>query len=139
MIIKLLLQGRVKPNTLQGRLHERDFADPRLGLLFTLAMDACQVGGEIQISELLNTTQHDAKINQLVSAWTLQELACDDYEKTVQDCLQALHAKRLGRELREMEERIRRAEQEADGEAVRMLQQGVLSLKRQILPTQQGH
>jgi len=139
MIIKLLLQGQVKADTLRGRVHEQDFTDPRLGHLFTLAMDNCQEGGELQIRELLNATQHGDEINLLVSAWSLQELACDDYEKTVEDCLQSLHAKRLGRELREMEERIRRAEQEADREAVQLLQQGVLSLKRQMLLTQQGH
>jgi len=139
MLIQLLLQGKVKPNALQGRVQPGDFTDPRLGPLFSLILETAQGGGEVQIRELLLATQHDSEINLLISAWSLQELTCEEYEKTVQDCLQKLYSKRLNRELQEMEEKIRKAEQEADRETVRALQQGVLSLKRQILLTQQSY
>jgi DNA primase len=133
MVVKLLLQGKVKPNALQGRVQPADFTDPRLGQLFSLILETAQSRGEAPIRELLLATQQDTAMNQLVSAWSLQELTCEDYEKTVQDCLHKLYSKRLTRELQNMEERIRKAEQEADGETVRALQEGVLSLKKQIL------
>lgn len=139
MLIKLLLQGRVKADTLRGRVQQGDFTDSRLGQIFTLALNVVQEEGDLKLLGLLQAPQVDAQINQIVSALALQELACDDYERTVQDCLQAVRVKQLGRELIEMEERIRRAEQEADGEAIRTLQRGVISIKRQILLTQQGH
>lgn len=138
MLIKLLLQGKIRADALQGRVQPEDFTDPRLGQLFTLALTTVHQGGEIQIRELLKTIPPDSEINPLVSAWSLQELACEDYEKTALDCVQKLYEKRLNREIREIEGKIRKAELEGDSTAVMNLQQGVLSRKRQILLTQQG-
>ncbi|MCI0527805.1 MAG: toprim domain-containing protein, partial [Nitrospira sp.] len=138
MLIKLLLQGRVRVDTLQDRVQPEDFTDPRLGQLFTFALATAHHGGEVQIRELLKAIMSDSEINPLVSAWSLQELACEEYEKTALDCVQKLYEKRLSREIREIEEKIREAERKGDRTTVMNLQQGVLSRKRQILLAQQG-
>jgi DNA primase len=138
MLIQLLLQGKVKPGALEGRVQPEDFTHPRLGLLFSLILETARGENEVLTRQLLLATQDDSEMNLLISAWSLQELTCEEYEKTVHDCLQKLYSKRLNDELRQMEEKIRKAEGEADGETVRALQQGVLSLKRQILSGQQN-
>ncbi|NIT00624.1 MAG: hypothetical protein GTO09_00605, partial [Candidatus Latescibacteria bacterium] len=61
-----------------------------------------------------------------------------DYEKTVQDCLSRIKTKRMERELQALEERIRLKERESDREAVKTLQEGVLTLKKKILNCRQG-
>jgi DNA primase len=141
MLLKLLLQGRVNVSVLQDRVQSGDFSDPRLGQLFTLAQATAQEGGKVQLRELLKETPPDSDINHLVSAWSLQELSCENYEKTAQDCVQKLYEKRFARENREIEEKIRKAEQEGDQQTVSTLlarQQEALSRKRQILLAQQG-
>ncbi len=130
MLIKLLLQGKVRADALQGRVQPDDFTDLRLGQLFTLILATAHHGSEVQIRELLKTIPPDAEINHLVSAWSLQELACEEYEKTALDCVQKLYKKRRTREDRETEERIQKAEQEGDWETVRALQQGILVSKK---------
>jgi DNA primase len=137
MFIKLLLQGRIRAHAFQTQIQEKDFTIPRLGRLFGLALEISGEG-EMQILELLKATEEDKEMQQIVSSWTLQELACDDYDKTAQDCVLAIQSKRLGHELKGMEEQIRKAEQMADQDAIRTLQQGVLSLKRQIVLAQKG-
>ncbi len=130
MLIKLLLQGKVRADALQGRVQPDDFMDPRLGQLFTLILATAHHGSDVQIREILKTIPPDAEINHLVSAWSLQELACEEYEKTALDCVQKLYKKRRTREDRETEERIQKAEQEGDWETVRALQQGILVSKK---------
>lgn len=137
-IIRLLLQGRVSLGELKNRLRKEDFTDARLGRVFALLLETSRPQGEVQVREILQAVQGDSQLNQTVSAWTLQELVCEDYEKTAQDCIQAIRSKYLARELRGMEERIRRAEQEADREAIRALQEEVLALKKEMLLAQQG-
>jgi DNA primase len=138
MLLKLLLQGKIRVDALQGRVQPTDFTDSRLGQLCALALATVHPGGEVQVGELLKTLSPDSEINPLVSAWSLQELACEDYEKTALDCVHKLYEKRLNREIREIEGKIREAELEGDKAAVMNLQQGVLSRKRQILLAQQG-
>ena len=130
MLIKLLLQGKVRVDVLQGRVQPNDFTDPRMGQLFTHILAAAHHGSEVQIREILKTVPPDDEMNHLISAWSLQELACEEYEKTAQDCAQKLYKKRRFREDRKMEERIQQAEQEGDWETVRALQQGILVSKK---------
>lgn len=130
MLIKLLLQGRIRTDTIQGRVQSEDFTDTRLSQLFNLILSTSHHGGEVQIRDLLKTIPIDSEMNHLVSAWSLQELACEEYEKTALDCVQKLYKKRRVRVDREMEERIQKAEQEGDWETVRALQQGILVSKR---------
>ncbi len=139
-LIKLLLQGKIAVHQVQSELSSEDFMDPRVSRIYEILVQGSGAEGmsESRLVELLRQTQDQLELSELISAWSLEELECDDYEKTVQDCLSRIKTKRMERELQALEERIRLKERESDREAVKTLQEGVLTLKKKILNCRQG-
>ncbi|MFQ5455920.1 MAG: DNA primase [Nitrospirota bacterium] len=131
ILVHLIINNKIDREEIKEYIKEDNFTDKRLRYIVGTMIDSIEKSGEIRY-EYIFKNELDAEISRLISSLSLKSMEYDDIPKTFNDCVKRLNYKRVQREKKEIERKIKAAEQEGNMDNIIPLQKEYLSLNTAI-------
>ncbi|HZR47109.1 MAG TPA: DNA primase, partial [Candidatus Manganitrophaceae bacterium] len=132
-LLALLLQGRLDPSALNGRLDPEDFTEPEIKNIISRFWDPqrsqwLRKEGKARPDSGMSAEESDPLFRRLI----VSEPIYDDLNQTIEDCIISLQAKRLRREASEIQRKLKLAEKGGDLAVVHSLRKRFFDLKKEL-------
>lgn len=133
ILLALLLQSRLDPSVLNGRLDPEDFTEPEIKKIISRFWDPQRSqwspgGGNADPDSGMSEEESNGLFRRLI----VSDGVYDDLNQTIEDCIISLQAKRLRREASEVQRKLKLAEKGGDLAVVHSLRKRFFDLKKEL-------
>ena len=130
ILIHLLLHQYLAPGQLLEAVPLEDFSDPRSAQVIGDLFKSQNKSGAIRLQDALQREATHPELVSLLTALSVREPDYEDLHQTMADCIRTVKLKKLKTAMKDLENQIRRAEQEGRSEGVRSLQGQLIGLQK---------
>lgn len=125
ILVFLMVNNKISPDRIKNEIRIEDFTYPNLKELFKSIIESIDLYNEVKLEYIIQRNSDNQEIISFLSKLSLSDVKIDynNIEGNIRDCVNRLRRKRLEREIKGIDLKIKKAEEEKDYTSLRKLQE----------------
>lgn len=125
ILVDLMINNKISPERIRDEIRIEDFTYPNLKTIFKSIVESIDLYHEVKLEYIIQQNTDDQEIISFLSKLSLSDLQIDytNIEGNIKDCISRLRRRRLEKDMKDIDFKIKKAEEERDYTSLRELQE----------------